>query len=361
MKAKIPAELDDTASAEVVRAWLTQLMPDGRCVARVFHESTLITPEDQPTGSDDIERALITLALDSYPAFLLPPEPSPIPLIENYSIRIVSLLHEHSQQTAFTTGVMKDPVLKKAFQQESEHTGRYSMIYRNTGSGGSVQLTMLPDLLLRAAWRHVDAENATPDQFASRALYELALIRRAFAGKQATVAAKLAFTGVLMPPTSRMDIDDGVVRPTTETDRKFAPDSLKAQVTGTDSTGSTVVVNYDGDVILEYKYPYQVRFVKEPLGEATPPIWPEDMRPPSALEQAVLRLRFSLMLAVDRPERAQIVPTWSYVDDPLSSGIGLSWSDPRQAPGFMPIQLTDAEVSVWGEWYRRLSTRRFRR
>jgi hypothetical protein len=38
----------------------------------------------------------------------------------------------------------------------------------------------------------------------------------------------------------------------------------------------------------------------------------------------------------------------------LAEGIGISWSDPRWGRGLTPVQLTEAEVVAWGEWYRLL-------
>jgi Apea-like HEPN len=61
------------------------------------------------------------------------------------------------------------------------------------------------------------------------------------------------------------------------------------------------------------------------------------------------------MLAVEREPRVQLVPTWRYFDEPLMQGSSLSWNDPRQGTGIMPTQLSDAEMTAWGEWYERLS------
>jgi hypothetical protein len=74
------------------------------------------------------------------------------------------------------------------------------------------------------------------------------------------------------------------------------------------------------------------------------------------MEQTVMRLRFSLMLAVKREHRVQLVQTWRAFDEPFSHNIVTSWSDPRQGAGFMPIQLMDTEVEAWGKWYERLNT-----
>jgi hypothetical protein len=184
---------------------------------------------------------------------------------------------------------------------------------------------------------------------------QLRLIRDVLAGKTRPIQAKLAFAGVLLPPNKRLELSDGVVRPVTEAERKLAPDSLKGQLSGTDASGNSTVINYDGDVLLECQFPYKVRVQRSGPTEISRP-WPEDMRPPSALERAAIRLRFSVMLAVERETRAQLVQTWRYFDEPVQHAPAVSWSDPRRGTGIMPTQLTEAEVTAWGEWYGRLST-----
>ena len=363
----MPDELDNASKTEAIRAWLTQPGQDDgtSSVAELLRSHATGRSESLPATSNDLEAALVHLAFDSYPAFLLSSDPLPVPmpfLMERPSIRVLSMLIRHPQTTAFADAVRNDAVLKDIFQQREEHTGDYGMVYRNTGSGGSLQLSMLADTLLSAAWRHLEDTRRSAAAFAVKALQELRFIRDAFAGKRQFVTAKLGLMGVLLPdPTTRLELVDGVVKAVTEADRKLAPESLKGQLSGTDSTGNTVVVNYDGDLLLEYKYPYRVRAVDRPMS-ASPSEFPEDMQSPTAIDDVLLRLRFSLMLAVERESRVQIVPTWRYIDDPLSgSGFATSWSDPRQGVGIMPVQLTEAEVVAWGEWYARLSTARVAR
>jgi hypothetical protein len=360
VKAAMPAELDNASKTEAIRAWLTQpRQDDGASVARLLHDHVTGGSETLPQTSGDLEPALVRLAIDSYPAFLLSPDPQSVPIpfmIERPSIRVMSMLIRHPQSTTFANSVRSDAALKDIFQQHEEHVGDYGMVYQNTGRGGSIQLTMFSDRLLSAAWRHLDEGNRSSEAFAAQALKELRFARDAFLGKRQFVSAQIGIMGVLLPSsTTRLELPEGVVRAVTEADRKIAPESLKGQLTGTDSAGNTVVVNYDGDLLLEYRFPYRVRAVNQPMS-ATPSEFPEDMQPPAEVDAVLLRLRFSLMLAVERESRVQIVPTWRFIDDPLSMGQAHSWSDPRQGVGIMPVQLTEAEVAAWGEWYARLGT-----
>lgn len=358
LRQKIPKELEESNIREVVQGWLTQIGSDGKSVARSMHEHVTGIEKPEP-ARDDLEAALVALALDSYPAYLLPSDPLlfPVPIpMDNPNHHVTSALdrHRHPQAIAFFEAALRDPVLKEVFKEEVKHVGRVANVFRNTGSGSWVRLSMLAGMVLRSSWRHLEGANLTPTTFATRAVQELRLVRDVLAGKSRKIPVKLAFTGVLLPLGARVELPDGAVRPVTEADRRLAPDSLKTQLSGTDSTGQSVLINYDGDVLLEYDFPYRVR-VAQLVSEGAPE-WPQDMRSPAALDQAVLRLRFSLMLAVERETRVQIVPTWRYYDDPLTVGMGLSWSDPRQTPGLVPTQLTEAEVESWHEWYGRLIT-----
>jgi hypothetical protein len=309
--------------------------------------------EEMPPGEDELERALLGLVVDAFPALLLPPDRIPMPPDEDISFRLLSLLHNHPQAAAFSEAALSDPILQRVFAEGNENTGRTAMIYRNTGTGSGVQLSMLPDTLVRAAWRRLRDGDPSPGALADEVIKELRLTRDLLAGKRRTILAKLAFAGILLPSDSRLELRDGVVRPVTEADRRIVPDSLKGQLSGTDASGKSTTINYDGDVILEYKFPYKVRGKR--FSQSHPPR-PEDMSPPPGLDRTATWLRFSLMLAVEREPRAQLVPTWRYFDEPLSQGSALSWNDPRQGTGIMPTQLSDAEVTAWGEWYERLSS-----
>ena len=355
LRGQISQQFGEHPPESVMGAVLTQVRDDGKSVARSFHLRAAGS-EVIPAGEDDIERALVGLALDVYPALLLPPELDPLPMIPfRTPIVATGLLYQHPQTKNFSDAVLQDPVLKKVFATDREHSGRISSVYTNAGHGGTVQLLTLPDMLLNAAWRHIQDTEIDPVSFAKAALGELDLVRAVFAGKTRNITARVAFTGVLLPEGEELEIGKGIVRAVTELDRRYAPETLRAQLGGTDSSGTSTVINYDGDVLLEYQYPYRVK-MRSPASEDMVAQWPSDMLPSSELQSVATRLRFSLMLAVNRESRAQLVQTWTHFDDPLYS-YSVSWNDPRQGTGIMPIQLTSEEMASWRDWYGRLDTR----
>src|SRR5262249_16904496 len=137
LRQNIPPELDDVTVKGIVRNFVTQITKDGRTVARSIHE-LVVGAETVPKGKNAVERALIALAVDAYPACLLPPDPSLPPVIHDLGPSLGPLLFRHPQSQTFFNAVLKDRVLKDVFAEEQEHVERVAMFYQNTGSGGSI-------------------------------------------------------------------------------------------------------------------------------------------------------------------------------------------------------------------------------
>jgi hypothetical protein len=132
------------------------------------------------------------------------------------------------------------------------------------------------------------------------------------------------------------------------------PDDLRGKASYTDSSGNGATINYDGDLLLVHKFPYKVR-IGDPDGD-TAAAWFDDPGPHATLQRTITRLRFSLMLAVEREHWVQIVESWRFFDQPLSQGWSVSLGDPRRSTGLRATQLSDDDVNAWGEWYERLNT-----
>jgi hypothetical protein len=348
---QILSQFDGNPPWNLIGGILTQVQDNGRTIAQEFHLRAC-GDEIIPVGDDEIEQSIIALALDAYPAFMLPLEPETFPRTSFHTPAMVAaLVYRHPQGKRFADAVLRDSTLKRIFANEAPHFGHMAVVRTNTGHGGTVQLVMLPDLVLNAAWRHVGGRGCDPFSFANEALRELRLVMGVVRGETGTIAALLAFTGVLLPEGEIFEIDGGVVRAVADRDRQYAPESLRAQLRGTDPSGISTVINYDGDVLLEYRYPYRgsVRASVEDMPEE----WPIGLWQPNILEAIAVRLRFSLMLAVERDPRAQLVQTWTFFDEPLANGI--FWNDPRGGAGIVPTQLTSQELAAWREWYVRLS------
>jgi hypothetical protein len=346
LRKSIPETLDDLSVKLLVRGCLTQSGEDGKSMATSLR-GPVAEDEHIPAGQDDIERALILLAVDAYPLLLLSPDPALPAIVNSFGPHIAKLLFRHPQQESFGEAVLQDPVLRDIYASKDEPAGHLITVPRGTDKDEQ-QLLLLSDMLLRSAWRQLAVEESTLSRFIVAGLEELRTIRAVFAGEKRTITAKLAFTGVLLPPGQKLKISEGVVRAVNELDRRSAPESLKGQLSSTDSSGVSTVINYDGDVLFEYKV--RVRHT-----HTVPPSPALSARQPPGLQRTVVRLRFSLLLAAQRGYRVQLVETWRAVDMPLSPGIAMSWHDPRHGAGLSAIQLTEADMQAWSEWYTRLN------
>ncbi|MHB8613786.1 MAG: hypothetical protein ACYDAL_15390 [Candidatus Dormibacteraceae bacterium] len=337
---------------DLVRALVMQQSPDGTPLARILRAQAGAT-ESPPAAGDPVEQAILRLAFDAYPAFLLPPKPQ-FRVASPINIEATALILRHPASRTFAEGVKADSTLGRAFV-ERDQVGLVTWVWRSTGSGGTIQLELLPELILHAAWRHVGGLAPSPGSFGAESRVQLNLVRNLLAGQPQNVTAKYAFTGILLPDgVSRVDLSGATLEAVTDADREIAPEVLKQQITHTGRTGEVTTANYDGDVVLRMSFPLRVRVEAPPdAGEVN--AWPEDMHLPPSLDRCVERLRLSLLLAVRRDFAAQLLPTWRYFDDPFGHGLAASWFDPRNAAGFVPIRLSAEEVQSVREWYHTLS------
>lgn len=349
--------VDDKMTATLLQTWLSQISETGRTIAAGLRVAVTDEP-NLPELEDNLESLIRDLAIDIYPLYLLPPDPS-LATAWRFAPRAnphaSGVSFRHPKTKAFCDAALEVPPFKDLFELVNESIGYAATTFRNTGSGSTLQLAMMPGTVLDGAWTRLPEGSESLDDFIEAAIADFRLARDLLRGKTRSTKAILAFTGVMLPDGSQLNFSDSIVRATTDADRQFAPDSLKSQLTGTDADGKTTVINYDGDVILEWKYPFRMRAERGVVD--FPSQWPQEMLPPEKLEQDVKRLRFSLMLAVVRDSRVQLVPTWRHIEEPLSSGRSMSWNDPRQGVSIMPTELTMDEFESWRDWYDRLNTR----
>ena len=118
-----------------------------------------------------------------------------------------------------------------------------------------------------------------------------------------------------------------------------------------DDRGNRPYISYAGDIVFDFSYPYRA-WIPRPSDDVA--AWLEKVPPPAEVDQAVLWLRMSLVLAVEREQRTHIVRTWEHINDPLAMGIGPSWRDPRWGRGLVPVEFTQIEIDAWARWYRLL-------
>lgn len=349
----VPDELDTERINHAIRHWLTTLQDDGKSIVRRVHEH-IGGPEVVSDIEDELEKAIAVLAIDAYPAFLLPPDER-LPR-EQTSVLATVHVFSHPEKEKFCDAALLDPILKQVFVKETEHSGRTGAVYTNTGTGGWVQLSVFPEMLLRNAWRSLDNDES-PQEFVARAVDELRFARAVLSGESRNIPVRVAFAGILLPDDARIELSNGdLIRPVADSDRKLVsiPEDVGGKASHTDSSGSSTTINYDGDILLVHKFPYKVK-IGDPEDDSMT-AWFDDPGPHAALQRVVTHLRFSLMLSMKREHRVQIVESWRYFDQPLNQGWSMSYGDARRSTGIHPTKLTNAEVGAWRDWYERLNS-----
>lgn len=102
---------------------------------------------DMEVPADPVVGPLAALLRDAYPLMLVPADRTFFP-----RLHLSGALWSSPHRKSFEDGVLADPVLSRLFMTETESGGWTSMVYRSTGTAGSLQLWSLPNLLLTGAW-----------------------------------------------------------------------------------------------------------------------------------------------------------------------------------------------------------------
>ena len=114
------------------------------------------------------------------------------------------------------------------------------MVYRNTGSGGSVQLVMLTERSRNGSAKLAGGSPSATD-LAREAIASLRVVKEALGNESVTVPAREAFTGVLLPDGAELELPNAYVRPVKSEERDVVPENLRGQLSGADSEGRTVL------------------------------------------------------------------------------------------------------------------------
>ncbi len=268
-----------------------------------------------------------------------------------------SALLGHPEKSSFDAAVMANPVLARLFPDETEHQGRHGQLYRSTGAGGTIQLVMVAGTVLHNAWRlsQFRCGRPTPRQFADAALGIIEFAHKALDGKALTIPALIGITGLRLPEGTAINLPWGRLREVTPQDQQFIPASLAGQFSSTDSTGTSVTIDYAGNAVMEYDVPYTIKLGSWDPTESDRPL---DLISMDTAERRLETLRFALLLSTERENRPIVVGTWRVFLDPLEVGRSTSWQDPRRGPSLIAAALTEEEAQSWAEWIGRVHDHR---
>lgn len=307
---------------------------------------------DVDIPDDPVLGPLTTLLRDVYPLMLVPAERTFFP-----RLHLSTALWSSPHRRAFETAVLGDDDLSRLFVAETESGGWTSMLFRSTGSGGSLQLWSLPDLLLTGAWWSAQVAQTHGQRALAAELVRLIdLLRRAARGERCKVKAIVAFAGIVLDAAEAIDLPFGTLRSVRDHERELAPPSLEGMVSHPTAEGDNVTASYAGDVVLETEVDYRI-VVGQPdsdgLGD-----WPAELRDFERLESDLDSLRLASLLVGDGSAMLTLAPTWRMVFDPLSWGPLQSWSDPRSGPSIAPRRLAASAAEQLAELTRAINDNR---
>lgn len=309
-------------------------------------------PDDPASGP------LVVLLRDSYPLLLVP-----IGQRVGQELGLTTATWSNPRRRSFESAVLRDEDLSRLFVEETDSGGWMSNIYRSTGAGGSVQLSMLANTLLLNAWRQVALGSATPDRetLAQNLVDLVDLLRTAARGEPAEVKAFVAFAGVVFDGVDSLDLPFGTLRPSTQHESDSAPTSLEGAVSATTEQGGTITASYAGDLVLETTMSYQIRVERfDSAPSLPPPDWPSDLRDFERLQVHVETVGLASLLpcANDDVVPSPMTSTWRLVFDPLAWGPLFSWSDARSRPSWAPRSMNASEAEEFRLWAQRINSER---
>ena len=306
-----------------------------------------------PTAEDPVLNALLSLLPDVYPALLLPRRfVGDMPALS-------SVAFAHPSRSDLERAVLADPDLSRLYTTESTMSGWAGSAYCSTGRGGSLQLWSFgaQQIAVAHAWASLDIDVPTVDDVADMLDHCLTVVRCALRGEDATVPMRVGIAGVRMPDeASQLDLGWAQLHRPTAGDTNLARlAGIGGQLQTTLSDGSTVTIDYAGDVVVRIDVPYKVVLGEIGLDEPWPP---ELLTVQNAAATDVESVRLALALAVNDEPPALVVPTWQATVDPLAPSPLVGWNDARQTPNLVPRQLTSRQADVWALWARRVRTHR---
>lgn len=131
---------------------------------------------------------LMEMARDTYPAFLIPNPGSPVP--DPFTRSLGRPMHNHPLRIEFEQAVLSDVALASLFPEEREGSGWIGNVMRSTGSGGTLQLWGFAETLLKSGWQlaRLDTQVPTLDQFSLGVMRSVDTVRKAAAGRKASVS-----------------------------------------------------------------------------------------------------------------------------------------------------------------------------
>jgi hypothetical protein len=319
---------------------LSQYRPDlGSTIVGHYRKMCGGENNDMPTVNDDVERLLLYFGEVTYP-FRLQNDRN-----QGHISPVVAIFQD-PMKDQLHTAVMDDGVLSKLYPNDSQQMGRSGSALRSTGRSGNIQLSMFAENITAAAWHyaHFDSERPSFTEYAHAILNVVQTLKKALEGKPAKVPMGIGLAGVLLPQgVESVDFGWSRLRRADQRDEYFTRRiPLNGQLQHTNAKGENIVIDYVGNLTLEFDVPFKIALKEHDLSDP----WPDEFR---ISNEPVECLRLALILA-GVGENSTAFPTWQSVVDPFSSLENIGFSDPKQGQNLSPAQLAEDQVESWNKW-----------
>lgn len=180
--------------------------------------------------NDPVLASLLMLARDAYPAFILPRQGD----LATSDMAISGPVFRHPARKSFCRALLADKNLKALFpaapEEESEADEALleisSILTFSSGRTGTLQLALLPDTLLSAAYLRylLPGNRYTPEGFASSIEQVMEEARLLAARKSVAVPLIYGISNIELPPATYLKVPLGTLRSFDQTDRRFIPE-----------------------------------------------------------------------------------------------------------------------------------------
>lgn len=260
-------------------------------------------------SADRLKGAVRRIALDWFPALLIPQEEvtpwSPSP----FAFRVTSFYWKHPAFEDLVAAVNEaDEPLRQLFPPREEVTELTSSkaYMSSAGQGGSVQMGTLVSTLLSGAETRAQFDAVdTAEGFLEIVDSQIDELRKLVAGRSVEVPAAVGLASLQADEDFRLETPWGLLRTATAWDRRRAP------------TGATLVL------VTTFSLQIQLGVDLSPeSGWSGPP--PGFLDAHQDLERRVDLTRLMLLLGLDREQPPAVAQTWRHISDPLNLG-GFSW------------------------------------
>lgn len=287
---------------------------------------------------DKVTDRLLRLGRDAYPVLLIPkPENEQISFW--HSLSIGTAIHSNPLSTEIHKAILEDAALVRLYPgaPPSDAIGSYAAatsidadLSLSTGSGGTHQLVMLPQMILTGAYyRQILQGPLTPPTYLQAIREVLTDIRILANRRQVNTPMLVGPSNVRLADGLRVRLAKGVLRQATTQDQQLLelPDA-STQITA----------------VFETPYPLKVLRVSpwapgpsedsQKWIERWEKLQPQLNRYRQRSERVINHARYALLLASDADSPVGAVLVSSAILDPLEQGLRQSW---RIDAGFRPV------------------------